>query len=162
MLLERTIFQFVDAFWLFPHRKGCGASFEKKIQSLSSKDLCAKFGWNWPSGCENENVKFTDRRTDRKTDRQRDWRTTGDQKSFVEISAHLCWNWIKMYRIDSRTIHFYRPSCQTAITLLFSGWTKRMLPLNTVSKCICTCLLFSIYCSSFSNKFSISIRSWLN
>ena len=49
--------------------------------------LCAKFGWNWPSGSweEDENVKnFIDRRTDRQTD----WRrTTGDQKSSLELSA---------------------------------------------------------------------------
>ena len=38
--------------------------------------LCAKFGWNWPSGSgeEDENVKSlqTDGRTDRRTDRQTD------------------------------------------------------------------------------------------
>ena len=51
--------------------------------------LCAKFGWNWPSGSgeEDENVKSlqTDRQTDGQTDR---WRTTGDQKNdfgFEEI-----------------------------------------------------------------------------
>ena len=48
--------------------------------------LCAKFGWNWPSGSgeEDENVKSL--QTDGQTDRRR---TTGDQNSSLELSA-LC------------------------------------------------------------------------
>ena len=48
--------------------------------------LCAKFGWNWPSGSgeEDENVKSL--QTDGRTDRRR---TTSDQKSSLELSASL-------------------------------------------------------------------------
>ena len=52
--------------------------------------LCAKLGLNWPSGSgeEDENVKSlqTDRQTDGQTDRRR---TTGDQKSSLELSAQV-------------------------------------------------------------------------
>ena len=47
--------------------------------------LCAKFGWNWPSGSgeEVENVKSlqTDRQTDGQTDGQTDRQTTNDRWS---------------------------------------------------------------------------------
>ena len=47
--------------------------------------LCAKFGRNWPSGSgeEDENVKSL------QTDGQTDRRTTGDQKSSLELSAQV-------------------------------------------------------------------------
>ena len=52
--------------------------------------LCAKFGWNWPSGSgeedENEKSLQTDGQTDRQTDSRR---TTGDQKSSLELSAQM-------------------------------------------------------------------------
>ena len=65
-----------------------GPSFEI-LNSLNPGILCAKFGWNWPSGSgeEDENVKsFTDGRTDRQTDSRR---TTVDQKSSLELSAKV-------------------------------------------------------------------------
>ena len=63
------------------------------LNPLHPRMLCAKFGWNWPSGSgeEDENVKSlqTDRQTDRWTDRRTDRRTTGDQKSSLELSAQV-------------------------------------------------------------------------
>ena len=58
----------------------------KKLESPSPKDALCKFGWNWPSGSgeEDENVKSL--QTDRQTDRRR---TTGDQKSSLELSAQV-------------------------------------------------------------------------
>jgi hypothetical protein len=49
--------------------------------------ICAKSGQNWSSGSgeEVENVKVY-RETDDKTDRRR---TTGDQKSSLELSAQV-------------------------------------------------------------------------
>ena len=47
--------------------------------------LSAKFGWNWPSGFWRRRwkcVKFTDGQTDRQ-------RTTGDQKSSLELSCQV-------------------------------------------------------------------------
>ena len=47
--------------------------------------LCAKFGWNWPSGSEeeveNRNSLQTDGRTDRWTDGRKERRTTDDKRS---------------------------------------------------------------------------------
>ena len=46
------------------------------LNSHHPRMLCAKFGWNWPSGSgeEDDHVKSlqTDRQTDRRTDRQTD------------------------------------------------------------------------------------------
>ena len=57
---------------------------------------CAKLGWNWPSGSgdEIENVKsFTDGRTDGRTNGRTDRRrTTGDQKSSLELSTQVSQN----------------------------------------------------------------------
>ena len=61
--------------------KKAGAFIWTNLNPLYPRMLCAKFGWNWPSGSgeEDENVKSlqTDRRTDRRTDRQ----TTDDRWS---------------------------------------------------------------------------------
>ena len=52
--------------------------------------LCAKFGYNWPSGSgeevENRKSLQTDGQTDGQTDRRR---TKGDQKSSLELSAQV-------------------------------------------------------------------------
>ena len=61
----------------------------KPLNSLYPRMLCAKFGWNWPigSGDEDEIVKMlcTDRYTNRR-------RTTGMQKSSIELSAQVSLN----------------------------------------------------------------------
>ena len=58
-----------------------GPFFWTNLIPLHPRMLCAKFGWNWPSGSgeEDENVKSlqTDGQTDRRTDRQ----TTDDRWS---------------------------------------------------------------------------------
>ena len=55
------------------------------LNPLHPRMLCAKFGWNWPSGSEeeDENVKSlqTDGQTDRQTDRRTDRQTTDDRWS---------------------------------------------------------------------------------
>ena len=55
--------------------KRAGPFIWTNLNPLHPRMLCAKFGWNWPSGSgEDENVKSlqTDRQTDRKTDRRTD------------------------------------------------------------------------------------------
>ena len=74
--------------------KRTGPFIWTNLNPLHPRMLCAKFGWNWPSGSrvEDENVKSlqTDGRTDRQTDRRTDRRqTTGDQKSSLELSAQV-------------------------------------------------------------------------
>ena len=50
---RRKFFKFVNVFSQFrkylPLEKG-GALHFNKLESLTPKELCAKFGWNWPSG----------------------------------------------------------------------------------------------------------------
>ena len=89
---EEEFFNFINVFSLFrnylPLEKG-GALHLNKFESPSPKDaLCqvwlklAQWFWRRRWKCE----KFTDRRTDRQTDRRR---TTGDQKSSLELSAQV-------------------------------------------------------------------------
>ena len=69
--------------------KRAGPFIWTNLNPLHPRMLCAKFDWNWPSGSgEDENVKSlqTDRQTDGRTDRRR---TTGDQKSSLEVSAQV-------------------------------------------------------------------------
>ena len=66
----------------------------RNLNTLHPRIHCAKFGWKWPSGSgeEDENVKSlqTDRQTDGQTDGRIDRRrTTGDQKSSLELSAQV-------------------------------------------------------------------------
>ena len=94
---RRRFFNFVNVFSLFrnylPLVKG-GPFIWTNLNPLHPRMLCAKFGWNWPSGSggEDENVKSlqadrqTDRQTDGRTDRRR---TTGDQKSSLKLSAQV-------------------------------------------------------------------------
>ena len=51
--------------------KGAGPFIQTNLNPFYPRMLCAKFGWNWPSGSgeEDENVKSL--QTDRRTDRQR-------------------------------------------------------------------------------------------
>ena len=89
---KRRFLNFVNVFSLFrnylPLEKG-GALHLNKLESPSPKDaLCqvwlklAQWFWRRRWKCK----KFTDRRTDRQTDRRR---TTGDQKSSLELSAQV-------------------------------------------------------------------------
>jgi hypothetical protein len=57
------------------------------LESLPPRMICAKPGLNWPNGSGEkvENVKVY-RQTDRQSDRRR---TTGDQKSSLELSAQV-------------------------------------------------------------------------
>ena len=97
VVLEKKILKFRKCvFSLFrnylPLEKGWALHLNK-LESPSPKDaLCqvwlklAQWFWRRRWKCE----KFTDRRTDRQTDRQTDRRrTTGDQKSLLELSAQV-------------------------------------------------------------------------
>ena len=66
--------------------KRAGPFIWTNLNPLHPRMLCVKFGWNWPSGSgeEDEHVKIL--QTDRRTDRRR---TTGDQKSSLELSAQM-------------------------------------------------------------------------
>ena len=78
--------------------KRVGPFIWTNLNPLYPRMLCAKFGWNWPRGSrkEDENVKSlqtdgqtggrTNGRTDGRTDRRR---TTGDQKSSLELSVQV-------------------------------------------------------------------------
>ena len=81
---KKTIINFMRINWYF---------IWTNLNLLHPRILCTKFGWNLHSGSgEDENVKSlqTDRRTDRQTDRRTDRRrTTGDQKSSLELSAQV-------------------------------------------------------------------------
>ena len=48
--------------------------------------LCAKFAWNWPIGSWEENENMKNLQTDGRTDGSR---TSGDQKSSLELSAQV-------------------------------------------------------------------------
>ena len=43
--------------------------------------LCAKFGWNWPSGSEEEDENVKSLQTDKQTDGRTDRQTTDDRWS---------------------------------------------------------------------------------
>ena len=65
--------------------KQAGPFIWTNLNPLHPRILCAKFGWNWPSGSgeEDENVKSfqTDRQTDGRTDRRTDRQPTDDRWS---------------------------------------------------------------------------------
>ena len=56
------------------------------LTPLHPRMLCAKFGWNWPSGSGEEDVNVKSLQTDGWTDRRR---TKGDQKISLELSAQV-------------------------------------------------------------------------
>ena len=82
-----------------------GPFFWTNLIPLHPRMLCAKFGWNWPSGSgeEDENVKSlqTDGQTDRQTDGQ-----TDDGRQVIR-KAHLSFQlrWAKKLLIQ----HFVKP-----------------------------------------------------
>ena len=69
VVLEKKIFKISSMYNYLPLEKG-RALHLNKLDSLQPRILCAKFGWNWPSGSrEEENVKSL-------RQRQHQWRTT--------------------------------------------------------------------------------------
>ena len=86
---EEDYLNFINIFSLLcnslPLEKG-GPSIWTNLSSHHQGMPCVKFGWNWPSGSgeEDENVKSLGK--DGRTDRRR---TTGDQKSSLELSAQV-------------------------------------------------------------------------
>ena len=84
VVLEKILTFFKSIFRYFviiSHWKRVWPFIWINLNTLCPRMLCAKFGWNWPSGSfeEDENVKSL----------QTDRRTTGDQKSLLELSAQV-------------------------------------------------------------------------
>ena len=81
LFLRKTFLNFINVFLLFrnylPLEKDGTLHFGANLDSLHHRMLCAKFGWNWPSGPgeEDGNVKSV------QTDRQMDKRTTDNMWS---------------------------------------------------------------------------------
>jgi hypothetical protein len=82
---------------LSPLREGHRPSFEQIWILSPPRMICAKSGWNWPSGSgeEVENVKSlqTDRRSDSQTVRQSDGQTDDGQPAIriAHLSFQLRW-----------------------------------------------------------------------
>ena len=80
VVLDKKIFLILSIYFryfvIISPCKRAGPFIWTNLNPLHLRMLCAKFGWNWPSGSgeEDENVKSlqTDRQTDRRTDRQTD------------------------------------------------------------------------------------------
>ena len=81
---EEDFFDFVNVFFVFrnylPLEQGRALHLKKNLNPLYPRMLCAKFGWNWPSGSgeEDENVKY--------------WPQQWRQKSrFSELVKYSCY-----------------------------------------------------------------------
>ena len=67
--------------YYLPLEKG-GPFIWTNLNPLHPRMLCAKFGWNWPSGSGEKVENWRSLQTDRRTDRRR---MTGDLKSSLEL-----------------------------------------------------------------------------
>mgnify|MGYP003692227413 CR=1 FL=1 len=86
---RRRFFNFVNVFLLFRNYnplERAGPFIWTNLQPLNPRMLCAKFGGNWLSGSGEEDEIVKSLQTDGQTDRRR---TTGDQKSSLELSAQV-------------------------------------------------------------------------
>ena len=95
--------------------------------------LCAKFGWNWPSGSgeEDENVKRL--QTDGRT------QTTCDQKSSTELSAQ-----VRLKERDREcnfTCYMLLQRVQKLVSLFYHYQTKRI-------QCMCS---YTTFCPNLSD-----------
>ena len=72
-------------FLIIPPWKRAGPFIWTNLNPLNPRMLCAKFGWNWPSGSgeevKNRKSLQTDGQTDRQTDRRTDRQTTDERRS---------------------------------------------------------------------------------
>ena len=68
-----------------------------KLNPIHPRMLCAKFGWNWPSGSGEEVENRKSLQTDRQTDRRTDGQTTDERRSekltWAFSSGELIKNW---------------------------------------------------------------------
>ena len=92
--------------------KRAGPFIWTNLNPLYPRMLCAKFGWNWPSGSgeEYENVKSlqTDGRTDGQTDRQTDRQKTDDRWSEkLTWAFRIRWAKNRIYVSNLCTIFFH-------------------------------------------------------
>ena len=71
-------------FVIIPPKKRTGPFIWTNLNHLHPRMHCAKFRWNWPSGSREEDENVKSLQMDGQTDRRR---TTGDQKSSLELSA---------------------------------------------------------------------------
>ena len=86
--LRKRFLNFVNEFLLFRNYlplEQAGAFIRRNLNSLHPSMLCAKFGWNWPSGSweEDENVKSLRQRLQQ---HRQQWRTT---EKLTSASAQL-------------------------------------------------------------------------
>ena len=85
------LFKFVNVFSQFcnnlPLEKG-GALILNKLESLSPKGFCAKFGWNWLSGSgeKAENVKSVRQRRQRRRTTDKFW---SEKLTWASVSGEL-------------------------------------------------------------------------
>ena len=100
---KKNIINFKRIYWFF---------IWTNLNPLYPRMLCAKFGWNWPSGSrEDENVNSlqTDRQTDEQTDRQ----TTEDR-----WSEKLTW------AFSSGELKSFPSNKQTWVLIISDSWSK--------------------------------------
>ena len=79
----RRFFNFFNVFLLFLNDlpwKRAGPFIWRNLNLLHPRMLCAKFGWNWPSGSWEEVKNRESLQTDRQTDRQTDDGRKGSEK----------------------------------------------------------------------------------
>ena len=107
--------------------------------NLNPGILCAKFGWNWPSGSgeEDENVKSlqTDGRTDDRWSEKLTWTfSSGELKCFTGvIFDHLSWfSWIKT--IISTEARWGQYKKWNSFYWVYSQWFLRLNAKNVAIK----------------------------
>ena len=90
LLISSTYFRY---FVIISPWKRAGPLIWTNLNPLHPRVLCAKFGWNWPSGSgeEDENVKSL--QTDRQTDRQTDDGRQVIRKAHLSFQLRLAKNW---------------------------------------------------------------------
>ena len=66
VVLEKKIFLKLSIYYYLPFEKDVALHL-KKLESLHPRILCAKFGWNWPSGSREEDENVKSLQTDRQT-----------------------------------------------------------------------------------------------
>ena len=135
--------------------KRAGHFIWTNLNSLDPRMLCAKFGWNWPSGSgeEDENVKSlqTDGRTDRQTDGQTD-RQTDDGRQVIR-KAHLSFQlrWAKNSYIWSKLFYIWNSVFFIYFSyILISKWLKfchfcPFFPYILLFKCLKCCHTLFIF-----------------
>ena len=129
----------------FPLGKGMALHFEK-LKSPSTKDACAKFGWNWPSGSgeEDENVKSLHQ--DRGSDGRRDRQTDDGQQAIkkAHLNFHLRWATKKHIQIKQKFWNVHCISLFDAILRSNQEWFSSHKENRNTSSWIMEWLLYML------------------